>query len=152
MKKLLVFLAAAVIGLVSCAKDEPVAKVLYQDSATIGGVLYELKITNQGEEYHWENINKTDEVSLTYVFNYERKSDLQKDFAGIAEGLAGIDGSLFPVFTQELRFTNDIDNTALINREVEGGDVLVRFTVGGKTFKLPYRFVVGANGIINEKK
>ena len=152
MKKVLVFLAAAVMGLVSCQKDNPVAKTLYHDSATIGEVSYELRLTNQGEEYQWVNINKTDEVSLTYVFNYERKSDLQKDFADIAEGLAEIDGALIPLFSRELRFTNDIDNTALIAREVEGGNVFVKFSVGGKTFKLPYSFVVGANGVINEKK
>lgn len=150
MKKLLVIFMA-IAGLVSCAKDGPSSKSLYHNTSVVNDVTYEVNITNEGEEYAWTNVTRTDEVTLKYTFNYERKSDLQKDFASIVEGLDAIDGALIPIFTRTLRFTNDEEHDVVITREVEGGTVFVKFVVGPKIFKLPYNFIVEANTILNPK-
>ena len=153
MKKFLVVLMAIVsLSFISCTKDSPVAKSLYQNSAVIEGVTYELNIAHQGEDYTWSNLNKTDEVTFKYVFNYERKSDLVKDFAALAEGLDAIDGSLIPVFAHEFRFGGDQEHDGVISRVVEGGNVFVRFDIGPRTFRLPYAFVVEAYEAIKPKE
>jgi hypothetical protein len=152
MKKLLVIFMAAVMCLMSCTKDSSVVKKLYNDSTTIENVTYAINITNIGEDYFWENTNKTEEVTLKYKFNYERKSDLLKDFAELAEGVSKFDNSLVPAFTQTFRFTNDEEHEVVVYREVSGGNVLVRFVVGPKTFSLPYSFIVGANNALQPKE
>ena len=150
MKKLLVILMA-VFCLMSCSKDGAV-KNLYHNSASIDGVAYELNIVNQGEDYSWTVLNKTDEVSLRYTYNYERKSDLQKDFGELAEGVKAFDENLLPAFEEVFRFLNDEDHQGFIYREVSGGNVFVRFVIGEKAFKLPYAFVIGADEALNPKQ
>lgn len=151
MKKFLVMLMA-VAGLMSCSKDAPSSKSLYHNTSVVNNVTYEVNITNEAEEYAWTNVTRTDEVTLKYTFNYERKTDLQKDFASIVDGLVSIDDALIPVFTRTLRFTNDEEHEAVISREVEGGTVFVKFVVGPKVFKLPYNFIIEANAAINPKE
>ena len=151
MKKLLVVLAA-IMCLAGCKKDGPVEKKLYSDAATVENVTYGIKLTHIGEEYYWENTNKTEEVALTYKFVYERKSDLQKDFAELVEGVAKFDESILPAFTKTFRFINNEEHEVVVYREVSGGNVLVRFVVGPKTFSLPYSFIIGANNAIKPQE
>lgn len=151
MKKLLVVLTA-LFCLMACTKDGSPAKSLYKNSDTINGVFYELNIINQGEDYSWTVINKTDEVALKYTFNYERKSDLQKDFAELEKGVKGFDESLLPVFSTVLRFSNDEDHEITVYRSIEEGNVFVKFIVGPKEFVLPYRFIVEGNNALNPKQ
>lgn len=151
MKKLLAIFAA-LFCVMACTKDNVPVKTLYQNSAAISGVVYELNIANEGEDYHWTVLNKTDEVSLKYTFNYERKSDLQKDFADLAEGVKGFDDALVPLFAVVFRFSNDEEHEAAVYREVEGGSVFVKFVVGEKVFRLPYGFITGANDALNPKQ
>ena len=151
MKKLLVIFAA-LFCLMACSKDGIPTKNLYHNSTAIDGVAYELNIYKEGEEYNWVASNKTEEVSIKYTFNYDRKSDLQKDFADLAEGVENFDADLVPAFSADLRFLNDEEHEALIYREVVGGNVFVKFILGTKTFRLPYDFIMGANDVLNPKE
>ena len=150
MKKLFVAIMA-VVCLASCGKDAPVKGKIYSDEAVIGDVIYGLTITDTGEEYCWENTNKTDEVALTYKFNYERKTDLQKDFAELADGITSFDSTLLPAFAKTFRFVNHEDREVVVHREIDGASVLIVFVVGTRTFKLPYSFIIGANNALNPK-
>ena len=151
MKKILVF-CIGLMCLMSCGKDYPTGKAIYQNSTVVENVAYEIQINPEGDEYRWTNINKTDEVTYRYTFNYERKTDLAKDFAEIAEGVQAFDEDFVPAFTQVCRFSNDIEHAVLIFREVEQGNVFIKFVVGEKVFRLPYSFVIGANAALNPKK
>ena len=151
MKKFLVF-CVGLMCLMSCGKDYPDAKDIYQNSTVIENVNYETRIYAEGDEYRWTNVNQTDEVTYRYTFNYERKTDLAKDFAELAAGVEAFDEELVPAFTQVFRFGNDVDHNVLVFREVEQGQVFVKFVVGEKVFRLPYAFVVGANAVLNPDK
>ena len=150
MKKLLTAFMAfmTIMCLASCVKDGPTTKRLYRDSAVIEGVTYGTTITSIGDEFYWENTNKTDDVTHVYKFTYERKSDLQKDFAELADGVDKFDETLLPAFTKTFRYINDEVQDVVVYREVSGGTVLVRFVVGSKSFSLPYAFIIGANNAI----
>ena len=148
MKKILMFFVVLMCT-ISCMKDYNAN--VYSNSTTVNGVTYGLEVVTYNEDCHWTVVNKTDEVALTYTFNYDRRVDLSRDFSTLVENIAGFDTALLPFFSQTLR-TIDENPDALVYRDVDGPDVFIRFVIGSKNFGVPYNFILEANNKVNPQK